>query len=79
VELRGLFMSRRKNADQILNMKSANKLFEDVEKFNYLRMAVPNENFVHKMNIKADEIRWIFGTIKFIIIIFSPGTYTRKD
>jgi len=40
-------MSRHRNAEQNRITNSANKFFEKVAKFKYLRIIVTNQNYVH--------------------------------
>jgi hypothetical protein len=71
VELRGFFISRRRNAEQVFNIKSAINLVEKCGKLIYLEKAVANEYFIYDMQVNADEIRRLFATIKCKIIISS--------
>jgi hypothetical protein len=43
-----MFMSHEQNAGQNHNMKIANKHFENVAAFRYLRIALTNQNLMHE-------------------------------
>jgi hypothetical protein len=43
-----MFLSHHQIKGQNHNIKTANKLFENVTEFMYLTMTVTNQNFIHK-------------------------------
>jgi hypothetical protein len=67
-----MLLSHHQNAGQIHDIKIANKCFENVAQFRYLRMTITNQNLIQE-EIKRRLILIMLATIQSEYFVFSSA------